>query len=316
MSDEDPTRISPEEAFAIVADKTRLEILLTLGEAGEALSFSTLFDRSEYDTRSNFSYHLKQLADHFIERHDEGYVIRQAGRRIVEAVLAEAVPTAEDFDRTAVNWPCFLCGEPIEVSFREGHVGLYCPACGGTRNDRSSTGDGRLIDGRDVLGILDLPLAGTIDRSPQEVVEAADYWTTLEALAVARGMCPRCSANLKVSENACSEHIETDRPCRNCGQRFALTINYDCMNCIYTIEAPFGTLLLDDPALRLFMLDHGLDPFESSGFHIHALEETIHNTDPLVAELKYSINGDSIRFSVDDDLDVRLVSDDEAVESD
>lgn len=176
------------------------------------------------------------------------------------------------------------------------------------RDHRSTTGDGRLVDRSDILGILDLPPAGTVGRKPREVVEYADYWTTLEALALAKEMCPRCSADLDISVDACSEHTVGNQMCQDCGQRFAITVHYDCRNCIFNVESPLGTYLFDNSQLLHFMLDHGIDPFESTGFHFHALEETVKSDDPLGVELTYSIDGDSIRLTVNGDLDVTHVS--------
>ena len=51
----DPTRLAPDEAFTIVGNETRIQILQTLGEADEPLVFSELYDRVEYDTTANFN---------------------------------------------------------------------------------------------------------------------------------------------------------------------------------------------------------------------------------------------------------------------
>lgn len=306
----DEQRLSPQQALSILGNETRLGILQLLGRADGSLTFSELYQRSESDSTANFSYHLGELNGRFIEQTDEGYVIRQAGKRVVEAVLAEAVPEELSTERTAIDWPCFLCGNPVEMSYHLGHVGLYCSNCGGTRDGQSRTGDGRLVERADILGIMDLPPAGTVGREPREIVEFADYWTTLEALALAREMCPRCSATLEVSVTACSNHDDQDQVCQDCGQRFAITVNYDCQNCIFNVESPIGTYLFDNPNLRSFMLDHGIDPFDSAGFHFHALEETVRNHDPLSADLKYSIDGDSIEFTVDGELNVTMAASD------
>ena len=58
---EESATLSPDEAFAVLGDETRLQILQTLGEADEPLAFSALFDRIEYDDSSNFGYHLDKL---------------------------------------------------------------------------------------------------------------------------------------------------------------------------------------------------------------------------------------------------------------
>lgn len=96
----EPTTLSPDEAFAVLGDDTRLQILQMLGAADEPLAFSELFDRIEYHDSSNFGYHLDKLVDHFVRKTDEGYALRQAGRRVVEAILSGAVTD----DPVLVGW--------------------------------------------------------------------------------------------------------------------------------------------------------------------------------------------------------------------
>ena len=186
--------LTPKEAFSILGDETRLTILKALGEAGAPLAFSELFDRVDYDDPSNFNYHLKKLSGHFVHKTDDGYALRQAGRRIVEAVLAEAVPDDVEMTRTRVDQPCFLCGAPIAISYQQAHLGLYCSDCDGTRNESSSTTVGRRVDRTDLLGLLDLPPAGVPDRTPTEILHAANWWTTSEALSLAKDIATCASA--------------------------------------------------------------------------------------------------------------------------
>lgn len=82
------TALSPGEAFAVQGDETRLQILQTLGEADDPLAFSELFDRVEYDDTANFNYHLGKLEIHFVHKTGDGYALRNAGGRVVEAILS------------------------------------------------------------------------------------------------------------------------------------------------------------------------------------------------------------------------------------
>jgi len=304
----DSERLAPDEAFALLGNETRIEILRALGEADGALAFSELFDRVEYDDPSNFNYHLKKLADHFVHETGGGYVLRQAGRRVIEAVLAEALADDAVVERTRVEWPCFLCGAPVEVSYRDDHVGLYCSACGGTRDATSPTADGRSVGSDDVLGYLDLPPAGATDRTPADVLQAASVWTTTAAMALARGVCPRCSAAVECSVRACEDHDATDGRCEACGQRFAVAMHYRCTNCILVERSPFSMYLLDDADLIEFMVAHDVDLFTPNGFHMSALEETVLSTEPFEARFTFTVDGDSLTLTVDDDLSVVDVS--------
>lgn len=299
------SRLSPQQALSVLGDETRLSILQTLGEADEPLTFTELFDRSDCETSANFSYHLRELKGRFLHETDDGYILRQAGRRVIEAVLAEAVPEAGAFERTDVDWPCFRCEEPVELGYQHSHVGLYCPSCGGNRDGRSTTTAGRLIDQSDVLGILDLPPAGTVDRTPLEILYAAHFWTASEALALAKEICPRCSAALKVTIQVCKEHENMDSYCEACGQHFATVLEYDCSNCIFSVKSPIGTYLFDNTELIEFMIRHEIDPFSDPGFHFSALDESVHSTDPFQADLTFSVDGDSITFRIDEGLNVQ-----------
>lgn len=309
------TLLSAEEALSVLGDETRLGILRTLGEADEPLSFSDLYARSECDTSANFSYHLGQLTDYFVHETDGGYVLRQAGRRVIEAVLAEAPGEEAGLERTRVDRPCFLCDAPVEVSYRGQHVGVYCPACNGTRNETSPTADGRVVEVTDVLGYLDLPPAGVTSRTPAEVLQAATFWTTSEALALARNVCPRCSAPTEQSLTVCEDHDADGSYCEACGQRFAVTIHQHCTNCIYSVQSPLGRYFFGNTELVQFMIDHGIDPLAVDGLHLSALEETVVTIDPFEARFEFTVEGDALTLAVDDDLSVTDVTRDDASES-
>lgn len=296
--------LAPEDVLTVLGHETRLQILGTLGEADDPLTFTELFDRVEYEGSSNFNYHLEHLTGHFVDKTDDSYVLRQAGHRVIEAVFAERPPGDADVERSRVDLPCFRCGTDIEVSYRDEHVGLYCPECGGTRDGKSSTATGRPVEATDVLGYLDLPPAGVTDRTPEEVLQAASVWTTTGAMARAREVCSGCSAPLETTVDVCEDHDETGDRCDTCGQWFAVTVHYNCTNCIYSVDAPFSTHLLDDNDLVGFMADHDIDLLGPNGFHIAALEETVLSVDPFEARFTFTVDGDALTLTVDDDLSV------------
>lgn len=296
--------LSPDETFAVLGKKVRLQILQTLGEADEPLAYSELYDRTEYDDSSNFNYHIGKLEEHFIRKTEEGYVLRHTGRRVIEAVLSGAVTESPVVERTQVDWPCFLCGAPIEVSYQHEHVGMYCPQCGGTRGAESTTGEDWGVPGRDVLGYLNLPPAGVAARTPAGILEAASVWTTTEAMELARGICPRCSATVEESVAVCEDHDTGDGRCEACDQQFGATIHYCCTNCIFTLESPSVTALLANIELIDFMVEHGIDPLAPNGFHLSALDESILSTDPFEARYRFIADGDALILTVNDSLSV------------
>ncbi|MFB6206666.1 MAG: ArsR/SmtB family transcription factor, partial [Haloglomus sp.] len=90
----EPTALSPDEAFGVLGNETRIQILQTLGEADGPLSFTELRDRVGIRQGSQFNYHLDKLVGHFVRKTDDGYELRLAGRRVIYAVLSEAVTEA------------------------------------------------------------------------------------------------------------------------------------------------------------------------------------------------------------------------------
>lgn len=299
--------LSPEEAFSVLGDETRLEILQALGDADEPLAFSEVFERVEYRDPSNFNYHLKKLAGHFVRETDDGYDLRQAGRRVVEAILSGAVTDAPVIERTRIDRSCQHCGaDSIEMEYVEEQVGVYCPRCAGQYGETSETDEGTLPAERERIGHAHLPPAGIRDRTPAEVVEAAYVWTVTQAQALHRGVCPRCSAPVDDSVIACEEH-DADGVCDACDRRYAIVTHSECTNCPFELGGSAIGYLHTNPDLLAFLFDHGFDPLSSvfpSTLEVATFEEELRGTDPFEARFTFAIDGDELALTVDGDLDV------------
>lgn len=301
----DAEGLSPNEAFAVLGDETRLQILQGLGEADEPLAFSDLFDRVDYDTTANFSYHLEKLLGHFVQETDDGYALRRVGERVVEAVLSGAVTETPVLERTPVEEPCFRCGGAMEVSYREEAVGLYCPDCGGTRGGGSETTAWSSDHDDDILGHVYLPPSGVHDRSPAELLQAAEVWTVAAAQARSRGVCPRCSARVDHEVRVCEGHDAGDGRCAACDQHFAVSVFERCRNCIFAMTSIATIRLLASEELMAFMIDHDIDPMAPEGFHVSNLErEEVVSTTPFRARFTFIAEGEAITLTVDDELTV------------
>lgn len=305
---EDSTTLSPDEAFAVLGDETRLDILRQLGEADGPLSFSQLFERVDYETTANFSYHLEKLGGHFVRKTEAGYALQQAGRRVVESVLSGAVTEAPVVERTPVGKTCPFCGAGIEVRYEQGDLILYCESCGGTRGGSSSTASWAEPDDSDILGHVSLPPAGVRDRSPTEVFDAAEVRTVTEAYALARGVCPRCSARVASTVQVCEDHDAGPGHCDKCDQQFGVSIGVSCTNCILEQESVFSKHLLAEPRLMAFMIDHGVDPVSPNGFHLFRMDERIRSVDPFEGEFTFAAEDETLTLTVNEELEVTDVS--------
>ena len=305
MATDEQSTLTPEAAFSVLGDDTRLTVLQVLGAADEPLAFSELFDRVEYGDASNFNYHLKRLVGHFVEKTEHGYRLRQAGHRVVEAVLSGAVTEAPSIDRTPIDRACQHCGaSSVEVEYREEQVGIYCPECAGQYGE---TSDGDRPADRERIGYVYLPPAGVHGRTPAEMTEAAFVWTVAQTQALHRGVCPRCSAPVDDAIDICETHDPTDGRCDHCNRRYAAVVHTACTNCPFELGGSAIGYLHTETELLAFLFGHGFDPFAApfpSTLEAASVEEELLGADPIELRFTFSIGDDTLALTVDADLNV------------
>lgn len=307
--------LSPAAAFSVLGNETRMAILQRLGEAEAPASFSELRDRVGIKQGGEFNYHLNELVGHFVRKTEAGYELSQAGRRVIMAVHSGAVTETPELEPTVTDEACWYCGAPIMISFREERVDMYCSECPGTfgtrfREERetvTSVGEG-------YLGYVSLPPAGLQYRTPVEVFRAAWTWHHLDMLAVGSGTCPRCSAAIHVSVDACEEHESAGGLCGACERTHAIDFRARCTNCIFETGGPFMLALLAETDLLAFLTSHGRNPvtLESiatgQGAHVKpggaSYDETLLSTEPFRARFSFTIAGEALTLTVDEDFSV------------
>ena len=305
--------LSPDEAFSVLGDQTRMTIVQTLGEADGLVPFTELRDRVGLPQGSQFNYHLDKLVGHFVEKTGEGYDLTQRGRRVVEAVLSGAMTDDLVLESTPLDQRCYHCGAPVAVGYTQERVGVYCTECGGNYGG-SEERDGSFDDTESgLLGYLRLPPAGVHGRSAEEVLSAAFTWGDLQFMARGSGICPRCSASIEESARVCESHDASDGVCEDCHNRYAVQHHARCTNCIYETEGLFMLSLLANTELLAFFTTHGLNPVSaSSELDVYAVtgdyEEEVLSRDPFEARFTFTIGRDSITLTVDEDLEVVSVT--------
>lgn len=304
---EDTGKLSPEQAFSVLGDETRLQILQTLGETDGPLSFSELFGRIEYDDTANFSYHLEKLQGHFVRETNAGYDLRQAGQRIIEAVLSGAVTENPVIEPTQIDRQCPLCGSRMVVGYSQETVGHFCTECAGVFGEADPNPNTLADLGH--LGNGSLPPAGVQARTATEVAEAAWTWGHLEVYARNSGLCPRCSAPTTYSLVVCEDHDAESGTCDCCGRRYAAQRLDECTNCIYEAEGHVNGRLFSNTDLLAFFSTHGLNPLTPDSFDramevMFTYDEEVISIDPFMAQYTYTMDGDSITLTVDEDLSV------------
>lgn len=307
--DGDP-RLSPDDAFAALGSEVRIEILQTLGDADEPLSFSELRDSVGVRDAGRFSYHLDKLKGHFVSKESGMYSLRQAGRRVIEAVYSGAVTRAPTTDRTEIDMACPYCEASTEVRFIEERVEAFCTACEGTYG-YSALEDESVQKG--FLGSVLLPPAGIYGRSATEIARAGATWGNLQLLVRASGLCPRCSAPLDISTSVCQDHERSGGLCDRCNQYYAVGHEEHCTNCIFSTAGAIGPALRANADLLAFQLENGLNPVDPDDITdflkmMVGYDEEVLSTEPLLAEITFSLDDDSITLTVDDARNVVSVT--------
>ena len=299
--------LSPDEAFAALGNEARLEILRVLGRSNGPLTYAELYERVEYDDPSNFSYHLNKLVGHFVRKTDDGYYLYDAGRRVVEAVVSGAVSDSTVVEPTQTEKNCPFCGASVAVGFQHGRVEQSCTECPGLV--RFADSGGRRFTEYGSLGFFLLPPAGVQERSAQEMLEAAWTWRHADFLTDSAGVCSRCSAKLETSVEVCENHDTGTGVCDECERRYAVKFNLYCANCNYSPNSIAPGVLLANTELLAFLTAHGINPFAPDSLNrasqaLAQYDEEIVSTDPFEVRLTFTVEGDSITLTLDDDLSV------------
>jgi hypothetical protein len=304
------------EAFALLSDGTRLAILLALWEeydphaASNAVSFSRIFDRVDYDDPGNLRYHLEKLQGQFVHRHAEGagYELRETGMKLVRTVIAGAGVTEATVEPTEIDQPCLICDAPTAISYRDGHLYWTCTECEGVAPERTET------DG--FMGAIPFDPAGLEDRTPEEIRVASLAVERRGIQSMFDGFCPDCSGSVDGRLVYCRDH-ESDGPCEHCGRKFAVWARFQCRVCKRASTLSPKTLVLFHPAVVAFYHDHGVSIRIHAGnlerarrifdhMHDHGME--LVSTTPPEVEVTVSMEDDEIRLTFDETVSVVDVS--------
>lgn len=291
---------SPSEAFAVLGNDTRVGILLALWDAfesgrhGDALSYSTLFDRVDIADSGNFTYHLEKLTGPFVRRTSGGYALKQTGINVVRAVVAGTVTADPSFGPDRVDVECPICGGPVEVAYADEFLRVCCADCEGrVRWDDESLLFGALV-----------PPAGVRADAVEVVFRTAVTATLHEIATFSDGVCPHCAGPVETTLEACAAHDPGDGTrCPSCDRYDMAAASMGCATCKRTIPPQAGLLALHHPATRAFLhrqgIDHGYATWETVVRSFRVGEDLV-STDPLRVSVTVPAGDDELRLTLDD----------------
>lgn len=303
------------EAFKLLSDETRLAILVALWEAYDprdadnTVSFSDLYDRVAVCDSGNFTYHLSKLTGHFIEETDDGYSLRNAGCKMVQAVIAGRGLRDTTLAPTQVDMTCYRCNAPVEIRYEDEHFYHVCTECVGNT--------GATFAGERPVGTLmkfDFDPSGLADRTPEEVFVACSIVSLRNFGLLIRGLCPECSGPVEQSLSICeAHHTSPGGVCPNCGTQDEIRVGYVCTICKHGDSYPVHAAVYDHPAVVTFCYDQGieqtydLDDAAACGrlwANLFAREYTLVSEDPVRIRVTIPGDGAQLRLTLDTDLDV------------
>jgi DNA-binding HxlR family transcriptional regulator len=276
--------VSPGEAFALLGNEIRIDIIRALGETpDDSLSFSALRSRVDVADSGQFNYHLKALVGSFIRRTDEDeYELTHAGRRVIGAIFSGTF-TQRGAPRTfELNSDCAVCGSPLLAEYERERVTISCQTC----DNRVTT--------------FGFPPGAFENRTRSDLAQAFDARMRSFRSAVVGGICPNCAGRMHGSIIDDSEHFENEAVC----------IEHICERCHDRAWNRIGTYLVSHPAVVGFHHDHGIDLDETPFWELHWLrdEETmVLSHDPWQVRLDIELDGDCLHVMVEEDLSVSII---------
>ncbi|MFC7045804.1 helix-turn-helix domain-containing protein [Halobacteriaceae archaeon GCM10025711] len=281
MSDDVPTAddgLSPEAAFSLLGNATRIDILQVLAEdPTEPLSFSELRERVGEPDSGKFNYHLQQLTGQFVRRTDEGYALRLAGSLVVGAIVAGAYSRSRALDPIPIDASCRECGGSMELRYAEEIVTLACSDC-----DHVVT----------KFGVPPGILEG-YDR--EELPAVIDRWIWTRFGGVVDGFCMNCYGPVTPEV---ALHDESDDP---------FLLRFVCDRCGDVVKCAVGTYLRYQPVVAAFHAEHGIDLRTTPSWSLDWLYDdhaTVVSEDPVEIVVDVELGDDTLTVVIDEDLDI------------
>jgi hypothetical protein len=306
--------LSPGEAFAILGDDTRLDIIRVLWEADAFREFDDGPDRAEYlaystlrrevavDDNGRFNYHLSKLTPYFVRSTEDGYRLSDAGKRIARTVVAVSGTDSRDLSAD-LEQSCPLCGGTVAATYDDQWLRVRCTECDGMFGDDAPDG---------ALFLSHFPAAGMASRQPAAALRTAVYRCQLDLMYLMGGICRECAGRVTGSISVCGEHEPgNEASCPHCGTRFAVWGDRRCETCGFAKRLPVAGFTLGLPPVLAFLQDQqigAVSPTFDTAFEL--LEEHVETAIDTDGEgVTVTIQGQDAMMTVafDDSLNVAEV---------
>lgn len=303
------------DAFELLSNDTRLAILLALWEVYDpraednAVPFSELYDRIEMSDSGNFTYHLDKLVGHYVAKTDGSYELRNAGHKIVQAVIAGTGLEETTVPPTEIPRSCHRCGASVELTYEDERLYQLCTECEGNIGPESTE--------QAPVGTLmawDFHPAGLASRTPREVYVAGTIEFLRHVGLLIRGVCPECSGRIDDRLQICEDHeAPPGEVCQHCGTRDEVRAGYVCSVCKHGASIPAEGAVHDHPEVVAFRAEHDIqclyDVDDPEGCdrvwnHLADLEHSLVSENPVRVLISVPGDDETLHLTLDEDLDV------------
>jgi len=303
--------VTPDEAFAILGNEIRLDIVRVLWNAdaaheyddvsdtAETISFSELRRQVDIEDNGRFNYHLSKLVPHFVRQTEAGYRLSGAGKQIARTVITVSGPEHVDFSAN-FQQDCPVCTEPLTATYEDQWLRISCTGCNGLFGDKAPEG---------AIFFSNYPVAGLTDRSPEEVFATGFYRCMLDITYMMRDVCRECAGSISASISVCDSHqTQEERPCSRCGTRFPVWAELRCDTCGFAKRLPVEPFVMGLAPVIGFLDDLGIDILAPSFDEVVDLLQNRFQTtvveDPLHVTVTLQSDTEQLSVSLDDEMNV------------
>ncbi|RQG93783.1 winged helix-turn-helix domain-containing protein [Natrarchaeobius chitinivorans] len=302
-----PDTAATTEAFKLLSDETRLELLEALWEGDDPtdsspMRFADLRERVTVDDPGQIHYHLDKLTAHFVRNSEEGYELRESGKRIVRMLLSGIALEHPEIEPVEIDVSCPYCGGQTLCSYRDGWRYLECTDC-----------DVRCVPSfpPGVISMSEFPPSGVRNRTPNEIGHADWIWAAHRRVSVIDGVCPECAGDMPITSiYICDDHQpdwEEYQFCEHCESIFWILVTHVCKQCEYRWSMPISNYLTREPAVAAFYYDHGVEfdfgTPEQFGLLLDVEKELL-SEDPLRIRMTIHLEDEELNLTYDNQLDV------------
>lgn len=278
---DDGDRVAPAEAFSVIANETRLSILEALWKASERpVSFSDLRREVGMGDSAQFNYHLKKLTDQFVVQTDEGYDFRQAGKKVVRAILAGSFNEHPEIRPFEVDSTCAICGGGLQAKYHDERLIIDCTECGKNH------------------GCYPFPPGGLNDRTREEILDAFNQRVRHLHCLAADGVCPECNGKMTTTVTKDAEDF----------LGLEVRVDHECEQCHHQLYSAVGLSLLDQSDVVTFHREHGVDlctkPYWDLAWCVSDEHTTVLSEDPWKILVEIPLDDEVLSVTLDGDLTV------------